>query len=74
MAKGSWIPFDPNNPVYAKLEKETAFNRQTWRIVGSIAVLMVIADQMGKRGLWAKGKKVTGMGAHRYNPYGIIRK
>ena len=69
-----WNPFDDGNPVYKELAKQTAINRQTWRIAGSIAVLMVIADQMGKRGLFKKASRIVGFGAYRYNPYGIIRK
>ena len=39
-----WNPFDDGNPVYKELAKQTAINRKTWRIVGSIAAAMLIAD------------------------------
>ena len=70
-----WNPFDDGNPVYKELSKQTAINRKTWRIVGSIAVLMVIADQVGNSNSWSRRtlRRTTGIGAYR-NPYGIIRR
>ncbi len=70
-----WNPFDDGNPVYKELAKQTAINRKTWRIVGSIAALMLIADQAGNSNSWSRRnlKKYTGIGAYQ-NPYGIIRR
>jgi len=62
-----WNPFDDGNPVYVELQKQTAINRKTWRIVGAVALLMVISDQAGKRG-W------LGIGSINKNPYRVIRK
>lgn len=69
-----WNPFDANNPVYKDLAKQTAISNKYWRIAGTIAVLMIVADQAGKRGWVKKASKATGIGAYRNNPYGIIRK
>jgi hypothetical protein len=69
-----WNPFDADNPVYKDLAKQTAINNNYWRIAGSIAVLMIVADQAGKRGWGRRLSGVTGIGAYRNNPYGIIRK
>jgi hypothetical protein len=69
-----WNPFDADNQVYKELAKQTAINRNYWRMAGSIAVLMIVADQAGKRGWGKKVSSVTGIGAYRHNPYGIIRK
>lgn len=81
-----WNPFDDGNPVYKELAKQTAINRETWRIAGSIAALVLIADQAGNpnslsRSLsrktlsWSRRnlKKYIGIGAYN-NPYGIIRR
>lgn len=78
MAKVVWNPFDDGNPVYKELAAQTAINRQTWRVVGSIAVLMLAADQLGKPNSISRRtlrkvpiiKNVTGY----RNPYGIIRR
>jgi|TARA_B100001094_G_scaffold251853_1_gene249758 hypothetical protein len=64
-----WNPFDAKNPVYKQLAKKTAINNKTWRIVGSVAVVMIIADYAGK-----KGYKIPGLNGVKNNPYGIIRK
>jgi hypothetical protein len=64
-----WNPFDDKNPVYKQLAKQTAITNKTWRLVGSIAVLIVVADFAGK-----KGYKIPGLGGVKNNPYGIIRK
>ena len=47
-----WNPFDANNPVYKDLAKQTAISNKYWRIAGSIAVLMIVADQAGNAA-WA---------------------
>ena len=64
-----WNPFDDKNPVYKQLAKQTAITNKTWRLVGSIAILIVVADFAGK-----KGYKIPGLGGVKNNPYGIIRK
>ena len=64
-----WNPFDDKNPVYKQLAKQTAITNKTWRLVGSIAVLIVVADFAGKRGY-----NISGLGRVKNNPYGIIRK
>ena len=69
-----WNPFDADNPDYKDLAKQTAISNNYWRIAGSLAVLMIVADQAGKRGWVKKASSVTGIGAYRNNPYGIIRK
>jgi len=69
-----WNPFDADNPVYKDLAKQTAINKNYWRIAGSIALLMFVADQAGKRGWVKKASRATGIGAYKNNPYGIIRK
>lgn len=43
-----WNPFDPDNPVYKDLQKKTAVNRKTWRIIGSISVLYLATNWYGK--------------------------
>ena len=70
-----WNPFDDGNPVYKELAKQTEINRETWRIVGSIAALMLIADQAGNSNSWSRRtlKKHANIGAYN-NPYGIIRR
>jgi|TARA_B100001758_G_C18370166_1_gene590881 hypothetical protein len=70
-----WNPFDDGNPVYKELAKQTAINRKTWRIVGSIAAAMLIADQLGKSNSLTRRalRRTTGIGAYN-NPYGIIRR
>ena len=69
-----WNPFDDGNPVYKELAKQTAINRKTWRVVGSIAAAMLIADQLGKsNSLTRRALRRTGIGAYN-NPYGIIRR
>jgi len=73
-----WNPFDDGNPVYKELAKKTAVNRKTWRIVGSIAALMLIADQAGdansvSRRTLRKIPVVKNFAGYR-NPYGIIRR
>jgi len=70
-----WNPFDDGNPVYKELAKQTAINRKTWRIVGSIAAAMLIADQLGKSNSLTRRalRRTTGFGAYN-NPYGIIRR
>ena len=78
MAKVVWNPFDDGNPVYKELQKQTAINRQTWRVVGTIAVLMLAADQLGKlnsvsRRTLRKVPIVKNFAGYR-NPYGIIRR
>ena len=78
MAKVVWNPFDDGNPVYKELAAQTAINRQTWRVVGSIAVLMLAADQLGKPNSISRRtlrkvtiiKKVAGY----RNNYGKIRR
>ena len=69
-----WNPFDDGNPVYKELAKQTAINRKTWRVVGSIAAAMLIADQLGNSNSVSRRtlRRTTGIGAYR-NPYGIIR-
>ena len=42
-----WNPFDADNPVYKDLAKQTAISNNYWRIAGSLAVLMIVADQAG---------------------------
>ena len=64
-----WNPFDDGNPVYKELAKQTAVTSNTWKWIGSIAVVMIVADYAGK-----KGFKIPGLGGVRNNPYGIIRK
>lgn len=64
-----WNPFDDGNPVYKELAKKTAVTSNTWKWIGSIAVVMIVADYAGK-----KGFKIPGLGGVRNNPYGIIRK
>ena len=71
-------PFDDGNPVYKELAKQTAINRKTWRVVGSIAAAMLIADQLGNSNSFSRRtlrtlRRTTGIGAYR-NPYGIIRR
>ena len=78
MAKVVWNPFDDGNPVYKELQKQTAINRQTWRVVGTIAVLMLAADQLGKpnsvsRRTLRKVPIVKNFAGYR-NPCGIIRR
>jgi len=70
-----WNPFDDGNPVYKELAKQTAINRKTWRVVGSIAAAMLIADQLGNSNSVSRRtlRRTTGIGAYR-NPYGIIRR
>ncbi len=70
-----WNPFDDGNPVYKELAKQTAINRKTWRVVGSIAAAMLIADQLGNSNSFSRRtlRRTTGIGAYR-NPYGIIRR
>ncbi len=73
-----WNPFDDGNPVYKELAKKTAVNRQSWRIVGSIAALFVLADQAGNsqsfsRRTLRKIPIVKNFAGYR-NPYGIIRR
>ena len=70
-----WNPFDDGNPVYKELSKQTAINRKTWRIVGSIAALMLLADQAGNPNSFSRRtlRRTTGIGAY-HNPYGIIRR
>ena len=64
-----WNPFDDGNPVYKELAKQTAINNNTWRWIGSSAVVMIVADYAGK-----KGFKRPGLNGVKNNPYGIIRK
>ena len=68
-------PFDDGNPVYKELAKQTAINRKTWRVLGSIAAAMLIADQLGNSNSFSRRtlRRTTGIGAYR-NPYGIIRR
>ena len=55
--------------MYKELAKKTAINNNTWRWIGSIAVVMIVADYAGK-----KGFKIPGLNGVKNNPYGIIRK
>ena len=78
MAKFAYSPFDDDLPVYKELAKQTAINRQTWRMIGSIATLMLIADQAGNAQSWSrrtlrKVPIVRNFAGYR-NPYGIIRR
>ncbi len=69
-----WNPFDDGNPVYKELAKQTAINRKTWRVIGTIAVAMVVADAMKPDAYTRRVlRKYTGIGAYN-NPYGIIRR
>ena len=67
-----WNPFDDGNPVYKQLAKKTAVNSNTWKWIGSIAFVMIVADYAGKKGFGLSG--VPGLGGVNNNPYGIIRK
>ena len=78
MSKVVWNPFDDGNPVYKELASQTAINKQTWRMVGSIAVLMLAADQLGKpnsisRRTLRKVPIIKNVAGYR-TPYGIIRR
>ena len=71
-----WNPFDPKNPVYVKLEKETAVNRRTWQWVIGIMGGLYIIDQYTKGNPhYYRARSKIGLGSvTKYKRYKIIRK
>ena len=65
----AWNPFDPNNPVYKKLQKQTGARRVRIRNTVVVSGLLLV-------GYFASKKKSTGafFGGPNLDQFGMIRR
>jgi hypothetical protein len=61
----AWNPFDPNNPIYAKVQKQTGGRRKRIRntvVVGGILLLGYLASKKQSTGAFFGGPNLDQFG------------